>query len=71
MKFILVDENRPKIPATCKKTYIENKRRLLPVGVWCNVPNFKLLLQEELIDQQAIPARFFLIKIQSLLDPVT
>ncbi|CAN7048080.1 unnamed protein product, partial [Brassica rapa subsp. trilocularis] len=51
MKFILADENRPKIPATCKKTYIENKRRLLPVGVWCNVPNFKLLLQEELIDQ--------------------
>ncbi|KAF8047789.1 hypothetical protein N665_2828s0003 [Sinapis alba] len=40
MEFILADDNGSKIHATCKMTYIESKRRLLPVGVWRNIRNF-------------------------------
>ncbi|CAH8386852.1 unnamed protein product [Eruca vesicaria subsp. sativa] len=55
MEFIFADENGHKVHETCKKTYIESKGKLLPFGVWCNIWNFQINLQEKLIDQQAIP----------------
>ncbi|CAF1748489.1 unnamed protein product [Brassica oleracea var. botrytis] len=40
MEFVLADENGHKIHATCKKTYIESKGSLLPVGAWRYIRNF-------------------------------
>ncbi|XP_018460228.2 uncharacterized protein LOC108831164 [Raphanus sativus] len=42
MEFVLVDETGRKIHATCKRTYIESKGRLLTVGCWRYIQNFQV-----------------------------
>ncbi|KAF8105843.1 hypothetical protein N665_0153s0004 [Sinapis alba] len=42
LEMVLTDENGCKIHASCKKTYMESKGRLLPVGTWRQIQNFTL-----------------------------
>ncbi|KAF8115383.1 hypothetical protein N665_0028s0046 [Sinapis alba] len=42
LEMVLTDENGCKIHASCKKTYMESKGRLLHVGTWRQIQNFTL-----------------------------
>uniref|UniRef100_A0A0D2ZQK6 Replication protein A 70 kDa DNA-binding subunit B/D first OB fold domain-containing protein n=1 Tax=Brassica oleracea var. oleracea TaxID=109376 RepID=A0A0D2ZQK6_BRAOL len=42
LEIVLSDDNGKKIHASCKKTYMESKGRLLPVGAWRWIQNFSL-----------------------------
>ncbi|CAN6997163.1 unnamed protein product [Brassica oleracea var. botrytis] len=42
MEFVLADETGQKIHATCKRTYIESKGRILTVGAWRYIRNFQI-----------------------------
>ncbi|CAN6857799.1 unnamed protein product, partial [Brassica oleracea] len=42
MEFVLADETGQKIHATCKRTYIESKGRILTVGAWRYIWNFQI-----------------------------
>ncbi|XP_013664995.2 replication protein A 70 kDa DNA-binding subunit D-like [Brassica rapa] len=42
LEMVLSDEAGCKIHASCKRTYMESKGRLLPVGAWRHIQNFTL-----------------------------
>ncbi|RID40625.1 hypothetical protein BRARA_J00657, partial [Brassica rapa] len=42
LEMVLSDENGCKIHASFKKTYMESKGRVLPVGAWRHIQNFTL-----------------------------